>query len=62
MDKAKRRKHAEEVYEAARKNIEEGKRLPGGYIFSPGCQLPPKADPGNVMAMTKAVNDFGWYE
>ena len=52
----------EDVYEATRKNIEEGKRLPGGYIFSPGCQLPPRANPDNVMAMTGAVNDFGWYD
>ena len=51
----------EDVYEATRQNVEEGKRLKGGYIFSPGCQLPPRADPENVMAMTRAVNDFGWY-
>jgi len=52
----------DEVYEATRKVIGIGKKLPGGYIFSPGCDLPPRADPANVMAMTSAVNDFGWYE
>ena len=52
----------EQVYEAAKRNIEEGKGLPGGYIFSPGCQLPPKANPDNVMAMTRAANDVGWYD
>jgi uroporphyrinogen decarboxylase len=51
----------EDVYNATRKNIEEGKKLPGGYIFSPGCQLPPRANPENVMAMTRAANDVGWY-
>ncbi len=51
----------DEVYNATRINIEEGKRCTGGYIFSPGCQLPPRASPENVMAMTSAVNDFGWY-
>jgi uroporphyrinogen decarboxylase len=51
----------EDVYVNTKKNIEEGKDLPGGYIFSPGCQLPPKAHPDNVMAMTRAVDDFGWY-
>jgi len=51
----------EDVYEATRKNVEEGKRLSGGYIFSPGCQLPPMASQENVMAMTRAVNDVGWY-
>jgi len=51
----------DEVYEATRKNVEDGKKLPTGYIFSVGCELPPKSPPENVMAMTKAVNDFGWY-
>lgn len=40
----------------------KGKTVSGGYIFSCGCELPPKAPPYNVWAMTKAVNDFGWYE
>ena len=52
----------EEVYEASRKIIEKGKKIPGGYIFAPGDELPPLAPPDNVMAMTKAVRDFGWYE
>jgi uroporphyrinogen-III decarboxylase len=51
----------EEVYEASRKVIEKGKNLPGGFIFSVGCELPPKASRENVMAMTEAVNDYGWY-
>lgn len=51
----------EEVYEASRKVIEKGKKLPSGFIFGPGCELPPESPPENVMAMTKAVNDFGWY-
>jgi len=52
----------QEVYEASRIVIERGKKLTGGFIFSPGCGLPPKAEVENVMAMTRAVNDFGWYE
>ena len=51
----------EEVYEASRKVIEKGKKCSGGYIFSPGCELPPMAPVDNVMAMTQAINDFGWY-
>ncbi|MBN2186485.1 MAG: hypothetical protein JW732_03435 [Dehalococcoidia bacterium] len=51
----------QEVYEASRKVIEEGKKCSGGFILSPGCELPPKAPAENVMAMTRAVNDFGWY-
>jgi len=52
----------EDVYEASRKIIEKGKELPGGFIFSPGCEMPPKAPIENVRMMTKAVNDFGWYD
>ena len=54
-------KTPDEVYEESRKVIEKGKKLPCGYIFSPGCSLPPMAPTENVMAMTQAVNDFGWY-
>jgi len=51
----------EEVYEASREVIEKGKGLPGGFMFGPGCELPPMSPVENVMAMTRAVNDFGWY-
>jgi uroporphyrinogen decarboxylase len=52
----------DEVYEATRVVVEKGKNLPTGYIFSCGCEMPPKAPIENVKAMTKAVNDFGWYD
>jgi uroporphyrinogen decarboxylase len=52
----------EEVYEATKKNIEDGMKIPQGYMFSPGCELPPMASVENVMAMTRAVNEFGWYD
>jgi len=51
----------EEIYQAAKKNLEEGMRLSSGYVFSPGCEMPPMASSEQVMAMTQAVNDFGWY-
>jgi uroporphyrinogen decarboxylase len=51
----------EEVYEATGKVVEAGKEIEGGYIFSTGCDLPPKAPVENVKMMTKAVDDFGWY-
>ena len=51
-----------DVYEATRDLVLKHKDIPGGYIFSLGCELPPKAPAGSVWAMTKAVNDFGWYE
>jgi uroporphyrinogen decarboxylase len=52
---------AETVYELCRDAIEEGKKAPSGFILGPGCGLPVGAPPVNVYAMTKAVNDFGWY-
>jgi uroporphyrinogen decarboxylase len=52
----------QEVYEATSEVVRKGKELPGGYIFSPGCELPPRAPAENVMAMTQAVNDYGWYD
>jgi uroporphyrinogen decarboxylase len=52
----------EEIYEATRKVVETGKRLPNGYVFSCSCELPPRAPIENVLAMNRAVEDFGWYE
>jgi len=52
----------EEVYEASKAVIEKGKKCSGGFAFSPGCELPPMAPPLNVWMMTKAANEFGWYE
>jgi uroporphyrinogen decarboxylase len=52
----------EQVYEASKELILKGKTIPGGYIFSVGCELPPMAPSYNVWMMTKAVNDLGWYE
>jgi len=51
----------EEVYDESKKVIEKGKKLPGGFIFAAGCELPPRAPVDNVMAMSKAIHDFGWY-
>jgi len=53
---------SEQVYEHCRRCIEKGKKIRGGFILSPGCVLPPKAPPYNIWMMTKAVNDFGWYD
>jgi uroporphyrinogen decarboxylase len=50
-----------EVYEASRIVIETGKWIKGGFMFGPGCELPPRAPVENVRAMTEAVQDFGVY-
>jgi uroporphyrinogen decarboxylase len=52
----------DEVYEATRVVVEKGKGISPGYIFTSGCELPPKSPLENVMAMNNAVNDFGWYK
>ena len=51
----------EQVYAATKGVVEEGKKLPNGFIFSPGCDLPPRSPLENVKMMTQAVNDCGWY-
>jgi len=53
----------DEVYEATKKNIEDGMaQCPGGYVFSPGCETPPMSSVENIKAMTRAINDVGWYD
>ena len=54
----------EEVYEASRKCILDGKKYckRGHYIFMAGCELPYNVPPVNVYMMKKAVEDFGMYE
>ncbi|MBI2853237.1 MAG: hypothetical protein HYX84_09145 [Chloroflexi bacterium] len=50
-----------EVYEEAERVIKLGKSLDAGFILRPACELPPLAPVENVMAITRALNDFGWY-
>jgi uroporphyrinogen decarboxylase len=51
----------DDVYEATKKVIIKGKRLSGRFIFSMGCQFPPRTSLENAKAMNAAVDDFGWY-
>ena len=50
------------IYEAARVCIIKGRKHLGGFILSPGCELPPLAPEPNVWAIIQAVSDYGWYE
>jgi len=50
-----------EVYEMTKRCVETGKKLGGRYVFSPGCDLPPRAPVENVRMMCKALEDHGWY-
>jgi uroporphyrinogen decarboxylase len=55
-------KSYEEVVMLCRENIEQGKESPSGFILSPGCEMPPTADPIKVMAMVDAAERFGRYD
>ncbi|MBI4181280.1 MAG: hypothetical protein HY528_05050, partial [Chloroflexi bacterium] len=52
----------EEVYQASRKVIEQGKSLANGFILRQACTFPARASVENVRAITRALNDFGWYD
>jgi uroporphyrinogen decarboxylase len=51
-----------QVYDLSVQAILKGKRAPGGFILGSGCGMPFGAPPVNVFAMTRAVDDFGWYD
>lgn len=52
----------QQVYALAKEAIKKGQKAPSGFILGSGCQIPSGAPPANVFAMTRAINDFGWYE
>ena len=52
---------ADEVYDTAKRNVLQGMELSQGFIFSPGCEIPPMAPIANIHAMNQAVIDHGWY-
>ncbi|MBI2852742.1 MAG: hypothetical protein HYX84_06540 [Chloroflexi bacterium] len=51
-----------EVYEEAEKVIKLGKSLDNGFVLCPACEFPPLAPVDNVRAITRSLNDFGWYD
>jgi uroporphyrinogen decarboxylase len=51
----------EDVYQATAEVLQKGKQLKTGFVFSMGCQFPPRARMENVQAMNRAMNDHGWY-
>ena len=54
-------KTPEEVYEITRAVLKKGKQIKRGFVIAPGCDLPPMSPVENIKAMTKAVQDHGWY-
>jgi len=53
---------ADEVYQAAKGCIQAGKDAPNGYILMTACETPPSTPPYNFYMLTKAINDFGFYD
>ncbi len=51
----------DQVYQETRRVVEIGKRIESGFLFGPGCEIPPRAPIENLRAMTQAVEDYGWY-
>lgn len=50
-----------EVYEAAKKQLLEGRDSPRGFVMGTACEVPPDAPPANIFALRKACEDFGKY-
>jgi uroporphyrinogen decarboxylase len=51
----------EQVYKTTKQVVDKGKNIPNGFIFGPGCELPPYTNLENMRAMMQAVADFGRY-
>jgi uroporphyrinogen-III decarboxylase len=50
------------VNKADRKCILAGKDVPNGYILMTACETPSSTPPYNFYMLTKAINDFGFYD
>ena len=50
-----------QVMDACREILAVGKRLEGGFILAPSCDLPPTTPPLNLYAMQRAVLKYGVY-
>lgn len=50
-----------DVYRESESLIKRYKDIPGGFIFTPDCDLTASCPAGNLHAMMKAVRDFGTY-
>lgn len=51
-----------EIYEQARLAIEKGKQCPSGYVLMGGCEIPQTTPPYHMFLMSKAREEFGWYD
>jgi len=51
----------QQVYDETVRILEQGKKVRSGFIFGPGCELPPMSPPFNVYQISKAIDAHGWY-
>ncbi|MDD2495972.1 MAG: uroporphyrinogen decarboxylase family protein [Tissierellia bacterium] len=51
----------QDVINECQQIIEIGKKLKGGFILAPSCDLPPNAPPLNLYAMNEAICKYGTY-
>lgn len=56
------RGHPDQVVEQCRLAIEKGKQCPSGYVLMGGCELPPSTPPYHIYLMSKARQDFGFFD
>jgi len=50
---------AQQIYDAATKCIEEGRKAPRGFILMTACETPPLTPPYSFYMINKAVRDWG---
>ena len=51
-----------DVLAEARRCIEKGRNLPGGFMLMPACEMPVMAPPLNVHALLVAAREYGGYD
>lgn len=54
--------HPDVVYEKCREAIEKGKQCPGGFVLMGGCELPKTTPPYKIYLMSKAREEFGFFD
>ncbi len=53
---------AQEVYARARLAVEKGKQCASGFVLMGGCEIPKTTPPYHMYLMSKAREEFGWFD
>jgi uroporphyrinogen decarboxylase len=51
-----------EVFAQARLAVEKGKQCPSGFVLMGGCEIPKTTPPYHMYLMSKAREEFGWFD